>query len=182
MERDKRNIIPLDSINGIKIGSKILEYKSEFEVNSYSDNVKIKQGNSINTCCIFLTDESVEFDFNIYTQEIVSLRAKKGNVGKIIGTEVGIGITVKELLSHFKDSWDSDDFYLWNINFPGMYFGFMNDGVEFSFNKIKDYENNTINLIGMVAPNQKGNFVIYGMDWFENKDRLLDMWTKPVVS
>lgn len=177
------SIKPLIGIGVFKPGHHISDFKNELSSIFFDETVFIKKGKHLNTAYIDIAKRGIKIEFNIYSgiiQKIIA-DARCELIVAMPNGNIGIGSNVKELLNFFPDSWDTDDFYLWNINFPGLYFGFLETEQEFLFSDLPKYYDHKIKIIGMVAPNEKGDYDRYGMDWYKNKKRLLQTWVNPVI-
>ncbi|MBL3658924.1 hypothetical protein [Fulvivirga sediminis] len=168
------SIKPLDGIEGVRPGAYLYNYRDKITSIFFSKKINITKGDYLDTA--LLTLDSMRIVFDIYTSRITRVSICNGDSNKIEGTNISIGIKVSELLTYHKSDWDSDEYCLWNVNFPGMFFKFLSGNQAFLMEKIDSYADCALSEIGMIAPDENGDFDIYGIEWYEKKERIRSSW------
>jgi hypothetical protein len=172
----KLPILPLNSIGGVEPGGNIKLY--EDSLNEFFSRDITLTGISNRVVCINYLEGLLKINVDLFSGHIYKVEAGERYLGNIARFDIKIGIFVKDLLKYFPNDWQDDGFRLWNIRFPGLYFSFFeNDDNEFLSSSLPNYLDYKIVRIGMIAPDDNGDYDRYGEDWYILKERLIEMWT-----
>lgn len=160
-------ILPLHSLGEIEIGANFSKYLS-LDIDIHIESNGQYQNR-------YSYQNSIHIDVSIETGKIFKLIASNKYSGHLLN-KIKIGCTVKDLFAATSfNGWDTDEHYIWNVELPGIFIGL--DGLNKpSFYNTNDLERKIL-LIGMVTPNELGDYDIYGEEWFIKKNELLNKFS-----